>query len=226
MAYAKAARRWPVLALVLVVAIFLGYSLPPYFVGGGRVPPTFALHHPILIAHVMLGAVAMVCAVAQLWPGLRRRRPAVHRRVGRAYVVAAVPAAVAALVIGVATPFGPILAVSNVLLASLWLWFTCTGALAARRRDFGEHRRRMVVSATLALSTIANRIWTPILFVVLHPLQDSLFGGSEQHFVWVVAGLGAWLGWSIPLAAVWWWLRRAAEMSSSSVSQPQHTSPV
>lgn len=226
MEYASTVRRWHALALVLVVAVFLGYSLPPYFVGDSRVPPTFALHYPLLVAHILFGTVAMVCAVAQLWPGLRRRRPAVHRRVGRVYVVAAVPAAAAALVIGVATPFGPILAVSNVLLASMWLWFTGTGALAARRRDFAEHRRRMLVSATLALSTIANRIWTPILFVALHPLQDSVFGGSEQHFLWVVAGLGAWLGWSIPLAAVWWWLRRSAEMSSSSFSQPQHTSPV
>ena len=39
----------------------------------------------------------------------------------------AIPAAVCAMVIGAATPFGPILAVGNVLLASLWLWFTING---------------------------------------------------------------------------------------------------
>ena len=163
-------------------------------------PATFALHYPLLVGHVMFASVAMVCAVAQIWPGLRRRHPALHRRVGRVYVFTAIPAAVCAMVIGAATPFGPILAVSNVLLASLWLWFTINGYLAGRERRFASHRRHMIRSATLALSIITNRIWTPVLFIALHPLQDSIFGGNEEHFLWVVAGVGAWLGWTIPMA--------------------------
>ena len=86
----------------------------------------------------MFASVAMVCAVAQIWPGLRRRHPVLHRRVGRVYVCTAIPAAACAMVIGAATPFGPILAVSNVLLASLWLWFTINGYLAGRDRRFAS----------------------------------------------------------------------------------------
>ena len=124
----------------MIVLVFLGFSLPPYFTGGTRVPATFALHYPLLVGHVMFASVAMVCAVAQIWPGLRRRHPVLHRRVGRVYVFTAIPAAVCAMVIGAATPFGPILAVSNVLLASLWLWFTINGYLAGRDRRFAAHR--------------------------------------------------------------------------------------
>lgn len=227
MAYAYLSRRrWPAVALAAIVVGFLAFSLPPYLTGGTRVPATFGLHYPLLVAHVMFASVAMVCAVAQIWPGLRRRHPVLHRRVGRLYVCTAIPAASCALVIGVATPFGPILAVSNVLLASLWLWFTINGYLAGRDRRFASHRRHMIRSATLALSIIANRIWTPILFVTLHPLRDSFFGGNEEHFLWVVAGIGAWLGWTIPMAAVQWWLTREPAPLSSSISQPQHTSPV
>jgi hypothetical protein len=137
-----------------------------------------------------------------------------------------IPAAVCALVIGAATPFGPILAVSNVVLASLWLWFTITGFLAGRRRRFAEHRRNMVYSATLALSIITNRIWTPVLFIAFQPLQDSVFHGNDEHFLWVVAGLGAWLGWTIPLLAVRWWLRRKPVIPSSSVSAVSDPQPV
>ena len=119
MAYAYARdRRWQAPTLAVIVLVFLVYSLPPYFSGGTRVPATFALHSPLLVGHVMFASVAMVCAVAQIWPGLRRRHPVLHRRVGRVYVVTAIPAAACAMVIGAATPFGPILAVSNVLLAS------------------------------------------------------------------------------------------------------------
>jgi uncharacterized membrane protein YozB (DUF420 family) len=73
-------------ALAVVVVAFLAYSLPPYFTGGTRVPATFPLHYPLLVGHVMFASVAMVTAVAQIWPGLRARRPALHRRVGRVYV--------------------------------------------------------------------------------------------------------------------------------------------
>ncbi|WP_101948352.1 DUF2306 domain-containing protein [Mycobacterium sp. 3519A] len=205
-------------ALAVVVVAFLAYSLPPYFTGGTRVPSTFAWHYPLLVAHVLFASAAMVCAVAQIWPGLRAARPVLHRLLGRLYVYTAVPAALCAMVIGAATPFGPFLAVSNVALASLWLWFTINGYVAARQRRFAQHRRDMVRSATLALSIITNRIWTPILVIACQPLRDSVFGGSEEHFVWFVAGAGAWLGWSIPFVVVQRWLNRQPGLAPSSIS--------
>ena len=203
-------------SLAVVVTGFLAFSLPPYFTGATRVPATFALHYPLLVAHVMLASTAMVCAVAQLWPGLRNRHPRLHRCVGRGYVFTAVPAAACALVIGAATPFGPIVAVSNVGLAALWLWFTITGYQAGRARRFAAHRRQMIRSATLALSIITNRIWTPVLFIVLQPLHNSFFDGNDEHYLWSVAGLGAWLGWTIPLLAVNWWLSRTTVVAPSA----------
>ncbi len=219
MSYASPGRRWPAPALAVVVVAFLAYSLPPYFTGGTRVPATFGLHYPLLVAHVMFASVAMVTAVAQIWPGLRARKPVLHRWIGRIYVYTAVSAAVCAMVIGAATPFGPFLAVSNVFLASLWLWFTINGYLAARQRRFVQHRRDMVLSATLALSIITNRIWTPVLVITFQSLQDSVFGGNEAHFVWFVAGVGAWLGWAIPFFTVRWWLNRKSVLPPSSISQ-------
>jgi hypothetical protein len=79
----------------------------------------------------------------------------------------------------------------------------------------------MIRSVTLAFSIIANRIWTPILFISSQPLRDSVFGGNEEHFLWFVAGLGAWLGWTIPLAVVQWRLSRGPELASSSISQSE-----
>lgn len=211
------------LGLAIVVAGFIAFSVPPYFAGGTRVPATFPLHYPLLVAHVMLASVAMVAAVVQIWPRLRARRPVLHRRCGRVYVATAIPAAGSAIVIGVATPFGPLLAVSNVTLGALWAWFTVLGYLAARRRHPSAHRRHMVRSATLALSVITNRIWTPTIFITLHPLQDSVFGGNAEHFQWFAAGVGAWLGWTVPLGIVQWWLTRRPLMASSSIRQQAET---
>ena len=77
----------------------------------------------------------------------------------------------------------------------------------------------MVFSATLALSIITNRIWTPVLVITFQPLQDSVFRANEEHFVWFVAGVGAWLGWTIPFLTVRWWLNRKSVMPPSSISQ-------
>ncbi|RAV17118.1 hypothetical protein DQP55_03735 [Mycolicibacterium sp. GF69] len=221
MTYASA-RRWAV-GLAIVVAAFLAFSVPPYFVGGTRVPATFAAHYPLLVAHVIFAGVAMIAAVVQIWPGLRTRHPVLHRRCGRVYVVTAIPAAGSAIVIGAATPFGPALAASNVVLGTLWLWFTVNGYLAARRRDVAQHRLHMVRSATLALSIITNRIWTPIIFITCYPLQDSVFDGNTEHFQWFAAGVGAWLGWTVPLGVVQWWLTRRRMTSSSSIRQQAET---
>ncbi|MGY4653513.1 DUF2306 domain-containing protein [Mycobacterium sp. URHB0021] len=223
MTYASAsARRWPAPALAVIVAVFLAYSLPPYFTGATRVPLTFALHYPLLAAHVMLASAAMVSAVAQVWPRLRTRHPVLHRRMGRIYVTSAIPAALCAMVIGAATPFGPFLAVSNVLLSALWLWFTVKGYLAGRQRRYAEHRRHMVRSATLALSIMTNRVWTPVLAMSLDPLQDSLFDGDQEHFNWLVTGVGGWLGWTMPLMTLQWWLNRES-VTPSPVSQQTYT---
>ncbi|KWX57460.1 DUF2306 domain-containing protein [Mycobacterium sp. NAZ190054] len=202
-------------ALALAVVGFLAYSVPPYLTGGTRVPATFGWHYPLLVVHVLLGSVAMLAAVHQIWPRRRVLHPAAHRRVGRIYVATALPAGLCALVIGAATPFGPVVAVSNVVLATLWLYFTVAGYLSARRRDFAEHRRNMVYGVTLALSIITNRIWSMVLFAAFNPLQDRVFGGDEDSYMYFVAGLGTWLGWTIPLAAVYMWHKRQQARSSA-----------
>lgn len=192
---------------MVVTVAFVALSLPPYLRGDTRVPATFAWHYPLLVAHVLLGSVAMLAAVHQIWPRRRLRHPGMHRTVGRIYIATAVPAALCALTIGAATPFGPALAVSNVVLASLWLYFTIAGWVCIRRRDIAGHRRHMAFSVTAALSIITNRLWSPILYLALQPLQPSVFGGDDDALLSAVAGLTGWLGWTIPFALVHLWLK-------------------
>jgi uncharacterized membrane protein len=229
MGYAPARHRLASTGLALVVLGFLAYSLPPYFTGDpgrSRVPATFGLHYPLLVAHVMFATVAIIAAVVQVVPWVRRRHPAAHRRVGNVYLFSAVPAGLCGLVIGAATPFGPILLSSNVTMAPLWLWFTVSGYRAARQKRFAEHRRQMIRSVALTFSIISNRIWTVVLVLSLSPLHDSVFRGDDVVFVWVVAGLSGWLGWTIPLGLAQWWLRRKVVMSPSSISRVAAAEPV
>ncbi|MEU6424773.1 DUF2306 domain-containing protein [Microbispora sp. NPDC046973] len=206
-------RGWTV-PLGLVTAGFLAFSLPPYLTGDpslSRVPQPqgFGLHYPLLVAHVLFASVAMVTAFFQVWPWFRRRHPVGHRRAGRVYVFAGVlPAGLTGLVIGARSPFGLFLAVSDVLLALLWLAFTVAGWRAARARRYADHRRWMLRSAVLTYSIITNRAWTGILIIALPPLQDTVFRGDPDLMAWTISGLSGWLGWTIPLLAVEWYLER------------------
>jgi hypothetical protein len=65
-----------------------------------------------------------------------------------------------------------------------------------------------------------------VLFISLQPLQDSVFDGNGEHFLWFVAGVGAWLGWSIPFLIVHRWLKRKAVIAPSSISQLADTQSV
>ncbi|WP_103350397.1 DUF2306 domain-containing protein [Amycolatopsis sp. CA-128772] len=204
-------RPW-VFPLGLLVTAFLVFSLPPYLgldPARSRIPAPTGWYYPVLVTHIGLATIAMVTCALQIWPWLRQKHPAVHRRTGRVYVFAgAIPASIAGFVIALAAPFGPVGAVSNVLLATLWFGCTVQGYRMARARRFGDHRRWMVRSFALCMSIISNRIWGIVWAIVLAPQLDTTFGGSELALGQAIAGITTWTGWVLPLLAAEWWLGR------------------
>lgn len=207
-------RPW-IFPLAAVVVIFLAFSLPPYLSldpARSRVPagPVLGVaHFWTLVPHVLFGSVALSTAVLQIWPWFRRRHRVAHRRIGRVYVFGGVlPAGVAALVVGVFTPYGPVTRASDIMLAVLWMACTVAGWRMARQRRFGDHRRWMIRSFALTASIISNRIWGAVVFIALSPQIDATFHGDTKLFTWIVSGTAAWLGWTIPLLVAQWWLER------------------
>jgi hypothetical protein len=115
------------------------------------------------------------------------------------------PAGTLGLLIGVQSPFGPVLSASNVLLATVWLVVTVLGYRAGRAYRLAEHRRWMTRSVVLTLSIITNRVWVVVWIVVLSPQLATTFGGNERLMVQTIAGLSGWLGWVLPwlIAELW-----------------------
>jgi uncharacterized membrane protein len=206
-------RPW-VFPLGLIVTVFLVYSLPPYLgldPAESRIPPPEGVgwYYPVLVAHIGLATIAMVTCSLQIWPWLRQKYPAAHRRTGRVYVFAgAIPASIAGFAIAIVSPFGPVGSVSSVLLAMLWFGCTVQGYRMARARRFGDHRRWMIRSFVLCMSIISNRIWGVLWATVLAPQLDTTFGGSELAMGQAIAGLTTWTGWVIPFRIAQWWLER------------------
>jgi hypothetical protein len=143
----------------------------------------------------------------QIWTGLRRRHPALHRLTGRVYVFGGVlPAGATALAVAAMGQFGPALIASNLLLALLWLACTLIGFQMGLMRRFAEHRRWMTRSYVLTFSIMTNRLWGPLLAITLAPQVPTTFNGDVELMFHAVAGLSAWLGWVVPLVAAEWWV--------------------
>lgn len=210
--------RWwrrPWVAPLMVVAVaFIAFSLPPYLSmdpSQSRVPAPdfFPPHFVMLSLHVVFGSIAMITCCLQIWPWFRARHPKAHRMIGRVYVFGGcLPAGLMALVVGLATPYGPATMASDVLLALLWLGCTMTGWRMARQRRFVDHRRWMVRSFALTMSIITNRIYTFLFIVLLSPQLETTFHGDMNLLASTVASLSAWLGWVLPLLVAEWWLER------------------
>ena len=210
-------------ALAVAALAFIAFALPPYLSldpARSRIPPPAGVpaYYPLLVVHVVFASIAMATACVQMSPWIRQVRPSWHRLSGRIYIFAGVlPAGLSGLVIGVLTPFGPIIRASNVLLAVLWLTCTLVGFRMAMQGRYADHRRWMVRSITLTLSIIANRIWAVVFTLTLGPQLHTTFGGNEMLMVHAIAGLSGWLGWALPLLIVEWWV---VERSRAVVRTP------
>jgi hypothetical protein len=200
--------------LLFVAVVFVALSVPRYLTldpSRSLVPQPAGstIHYPLLVAHVIFASIAMLTCGFQVWPRFRRRHPAAHRIMGRVYVLGGVlPAGILGFIIGAISPFGPVIRVSNVLLATLWLAVTIAGFRMARRRRFVEHRRWMIRSFALTMSIITNRVWAVVWTIVLMPQLSTTFEGSEALMAQTIAGLAGWLGWVVPLLIAEWWLER------------------
>jgi uncharacterized membrane protein YozB (DUF420 family) len=205
-------RPW-IVPLAFVAVVFVAFSLPPYLTldpSRSRVPapPEFPLHYPLLVLHVICGSIALGCVVFQIWPWFRDNHWTAHRRIGRTYVLAVLPGGLAGLVLAATTPFGPVIKVSSVMMALLWLSITLTGFVMARRGRFVQHRRWMIRSFALTCSIILNRFVGAAVFLVLQPQLDTTFAGNETWFVQITAGITGWSSWVVALLLAEWWLER------------------
>jgi uncharacterized membrane protein len=214
---ASARRPRGMLPLALTALVFLAFSLPPYLSldpAASRVPaPAGAANYfPALVAHVLCGTVAMVTCCLQIWPWLRRRRPELHRIVGRVYVLAGVlPGGLVGFYVVWHTPFGPVARASGLVVATLWLGSTAIGVLRARQGRVADHRRWMIRSFALTMSIVINRIIGVPIFVVLYVLLlDTTFAGDEARLQQFGASIVTWSSWIMALVLAERHLRREA----------------
>jgi uncharacterized membrane protein len=117
-----------------------------------------------LLLHVSFAPIALALSPFQMIIGLRARRPALHRWMGRITASAIVISALAGLVLAAgAFVDRPVAGLGFGLLSIFWITATLFAVYFAMIRDIDRHRRWMVRSFTLTLAALTLRLQLPLI---------------------------------------------------------------
>jgi uncharacterized membrane protein len=147
--------------------------------------------------HFGAGGVALAVGVLQFITRLRLQRPAIHRWLGRIYVLAVLGSGSAGLVMATQTEAGRVAAAGFAALAVVWLWSTLQAYRAIRARQVARHRVWMLRSFALTLAAVTLRLYLP---------ASQLAGWSFTSAYPVIA----WLCWVPNLALAELLVRRSS----------------
>jgi len=198
-------KRWWLLLLVSL-AVIVPFMVP-YFTldpAQSRVEVgTTGWQYPALLAHIGTAFVALVVGFVQLLEPVRRRRPRLHRLLGRLYAGCVLASGLLALIVTLyIADFGK--AVSFLALAFLWLLTIWLGVRAARRKQMDAHRRWMYRSFALTFVAVSGRLLVPVLLLTYAGLHGFVLPGGREAMVEAVLNVNIWAGLVVNLAVTEW----------------------
>ncbi len=155
-----------------------------------------------VIAHLAGSLVALAVGAWQMNARLRSRVIALHRWMGRTYVVAVLIGGLGALRMAAVSEAGWVTHFGFGSLAVFWLFTTARGYIAIRSHDEARHRRWMIRSYSLTLAAVTLRIYLPICLALGIP-----FAGAYQVISWA-----CW----VPNLIVAEWLARRMKAPAAS----------
>ena len=194
------------------IATFLAIAVAAYALIALAVP---IVRSPLIVArlrvvpvavflHLIGGAVAIALGPFQLNGRMRSRHLALHRWLGRCYVIAVLIGGCAALYLAPMADGGLPASIGFAMLGVLWIGSTVTAYICARGRRIDRHRVWMLRSYALTFAAVTLRIWLPLSHIVGLP--------SVPSYVAI-----AWLCWVPNLIVVEWFvLTRQAQPSNLS----------
>ncbi|MFF2812106.1 DUF2306 domain-containing protein [Streptomyces sp. NPDC058000] len=205
---------------LLITAQAVGPYLPPDL-HTSRVPPRSELHYALLVAHIFTAAVAVVTGLAQCWPWLRRRHPAVHRWTGRVYLFGGVfPSALIGIPVVYFVPLGLSNQLSLGVLDALWIVTGVAGYRAALprtrtsgghpHRRYADHRVWMIRNVALTLVALTSRIIQPVVeHLVAAQLADPVaYAGDPLAAGHDIASTSSWCALLLNLIAAEYLIQR------------------
>ena len=132
-------------------------------------------------AHILLGGLALLIGWLQFSKKLRTKKPLVHKRIGKVYVISALISGTAGIYIGFNATGGIVSASGFISLGVIWLVTTWLAYRAAIKKDFSRHQYLMIFSYAACFAAVTLRIWLPMLIASF----DGEFIPAYQIVAWL-----------------------------------------
>ena len=151
-----------------------------------------------LLLHVSGGMVAVLSGPLQFSTRLRKRYLAVHRNMGRVYLIAVLCGATASIRLAIGTTFGWAWGFGVGMLAVAWLTTSSMAYYAVLQRQIQIHREWMVRSYIVTFAFVTFRLLND-----MGPTSHLQPAGDRANEI-------IWASWALPLLAaeVWMQLRK------------------
>lgn len=148
-------------------------------------------------AHMAIATPVLVIAPLQFIAQLRQTRPHVHRWLGRAFLTASILAGVLALWLGATIQYeGSRLPL--VLFGLVWIGFSASAWICARKRDFANHRLFAIRSFAIGLAFVWVRVLGAFPDQLFPFISDDEVRDTTQEFLSFLLPLlivETWLSW-------------------------------
>src|SRR2546430_6703358 len=137
-----------------------------------------------LMLHITGGVIALALGPWQFVTRLRTRRPAVHRFIGRVYLLSVLAAGIGGLLMAPRAMAGPAAPLGFATLAVLLITTSVIAYVHIRRRMVARHRAWMTRSYALIFSAVTFRLWVSGLPAVGLPF--TLVYRSGARLSWMI----------------------------------------
>lgn len=148
-----------------------------------------------LFVHAFAGGIALLLGPFQFLDGFRKRRPVVHRWMGRIYLVSILIGGLSAFIIAPGMISGLVGEVGLLSLAVLWLWTGWNAYSSIRKGDVKSHREWMIRSFALTFAAATLRLWLGTLIATQLPFLQTRYSGDFDALFVEVYRVVMWLSW-------------------------------
>lgn len=138
-------------------------------------------------AHMLSAAVALLLLPATIH---FRKRPDLHRLLGRTLGGFVVLGGLTALPVAILSASSPLARAGFFVQGLVWLWLLAHGWRAIRRGERETHAKFMLTMAAVTTGAVWFRLLTGTAILLHLPFEATY-------------AVAAWAGWMVPLAIVW-----------------------
>jgi len=180
---------------IAAIAPYVTFNSANFNNATARYATESTLRYVGLFVHIFASAIALILGPFQFLGGLRKRRPVLHRWMGRIYLIGVLFGGLAAFVIAPGMISGLVGEFGLISLAILWLWTGWNAYTTIRAGNVAAHREWMIRNFALTFAAATLRLWLGTLIATQLPFLQTKYAGDFDALFVEVYRVVMWLCW-------------------------------